>query len=75
MRAKTLMQPLAEVESQYGPLSDDLPKIDEDENLTRIIRLMIEVERPILVQQDGRTGGVITPRNVFRTVIEGTETS
>lgn len=75
VRAKTLMQPVAEAESQYGPLSDDLPKIDEDENLTRIIRLMIEVERPILVQQDGRTRGVITPRNVFRTVIEGTETS
>ena len=75
VRAKTLMQPVAEAESQYGPLSDDLPKIDEDENLTRIIRLMIEVERPILVQQDGRTSGVITPRNVFRTVIEGTETS
>ena len=75
VRAKTLMQPVAEAESQYGPLSDDLPKIDEDENLTRIIRLMIEVERPILVRQDGRTSGVITPRNVFRTVIEGTETS
>ena len=75
VRAKTLMQPVAEAESQYGPLSDDLPKIDEDENLTRIIRLMIEVERPILVQQDGRTSGVITPRNVVRTVIEGTETS
>ena len=30
VRAKTLMQPVAEAESQYGPLSDDLPKIDEE---------------------------------------------
>lgn len=75
VRAKSLMQPMAEAEAQYGPLSGDLPKVDEDENLTRIIRLMIEVERPILVQQGGGTVGVITPRNVFRTVIEGTETS
>ena len=66
-RAKTLMQPVAGAESQYGPLSDDLPKIDEDENLTRIIRLMIESLYSRM--------GVITPRNVFRTVIEGTETS
>lgn len=75
VRAKSLMQPMAEAEAQYGPLSGDMPKVDEEENLTRIIRLMIEVERPILVQQGGSTVGVITPRNVFRTVIEGTETS
>ena len=41
VRAKSLMQPMAEAEAHYGPLSGDMPKVDEEENLTQIIRLMM----------------------------------
>jgi len=75
VRAKSIMQPMDDATAQYGPLSADLPKVDEEENLTQIIRLMIEAERPILVQKGNTTVGAITPRAVVRTVIERTETS
>jgi len=75
VRAKTLMQAPASVESEHGPVSDDLPSVSEDENLTRIIKLMMASNGPILVRGKKKTVGVITPKRVLQTVIEGAETS
>ena len=81
VRAKTLMQTRAKVESEHGPISDDMPAVCEDENLTEIIRLMMQTNGPVLVR-GAKTArgakaivGVITPKMVLHTVIEGTETS
>ncbi|MEL0024483.1 MAG: betaine/proline/choline family ABC transporter ATP-binding protein, partial [Alphaproteobacteria bacterium] len=75
VRAKTLMQSAAKIESQHGPVSDDWPSVAEDENLTEIIKLMMDSNGPILVNKGKKTMGVITPNRVLRTIIEGTETS
>ena len=75
VRAKTLMQSAAKIESQHGPVSDNWPAVAEDENLTEIIKLMMDGNGPILVNKGKKTMGVITPNRVLRTIIEGTETS
>jgi len=75
VRAKTLMQSAAKIESQHGPVSDNWPSVAEDENLTEIIKLMMDSNGPIRVNKGKKTMGVITPNRVLRTIIEGTETS
>jgi len=75
VRAKTLMQKPAQVEAELGPISDDLPSVSPDENLTGIIRLMMKSNTPLLVKGRNKTVGVITQKRVLRSVIEGTETS
>jgi predicted transcriptional regulator len=69
------MQSAAKIESQHGPVSDNWPAVAEDENLTEIIKLMMDSNGPILVNKGKKTMGVITPNRVLRTIIEGTETS
>jgi len=75
VKAKTLMQSKAEAEKHLGPISDDLPSVSEDENLTEIIKLMIQSKGCVLVRNDKKITGVITTQRVLNTVIEGTETS
>jgi len=75
VKAKTLMQSKAEAEELLGPISDDLPSVSEDENLTEIIKLMVQSNGCVLVRNDQKISGVITTQRVLNTVIEGTETS
>lgn len=75
VKAKTLMQSKKEVEQSFGPVSDQLPVVSEDENLTEIIKKMMISGGPILVKHKGKVKGVITSNRVLQTVIEGAETS
>lgn len=75
VKAKTLMQTKAAVESRMGPISDDLPSVSEDENLTKIIDLMVDTGGPVLVKNKSAVKGVITLNRVLQTVTESAETS
>jgi glycine betaine/proline transport system ATP-binding protein len=75
VKAKTLMQSRKDVERLSGPISDDLPDVSADENLTEIIKKMIVSGGPVLVKDSGKLQGVITSGRVLQTVIEGAETS
>jgi predicted transcriptional regulator len=69
------MQSRKDVERLSGPISDDLPDVSADENLTEIIKKMIVSGGPVLVKDNGKLQGVITSGRVLQTVIEGAETS
>jgi glycine betaine/proline transport system ATP-binding protein len=75
VRAKSLMQPIAELDGSFGPVSGDLPSVTEDENLTNIIKILVQTNGPLLVRNEKKTLGIITSQRVLQTVVEGTETS
>ena len=75
VKAKTLMQKKKDVENTVGPVSDDLPYVSEDENLTEIIKQMMATDGPVLVKNKNKVTGVITTSRVLQTIIEGAETS
>ena len=69
VHAHAVMQPITE------PLPADAPKVDAGENLSTLITLAIENDKPVHVQREGQDAGVITRADLLRTVIEGTEVS
>ena len=69
------MQKKKDVENTVGPVSDDLPYVSEDENLTEIIKQMMATDGPVLVKNKNKVTGVITTSRVLQTIIEGAETS
>lgn len=75
VKAKSLMLKKAEAEQTSGPISDDLPAVSAEENLTEIIQKMMQSGGPVLVKEGGKVKGVITSNRVLQTVIEGAETS
>jgi len=75
VRAHAVMRPVAEFTGQYGPLPDNAPRVPENESLSNLIHLAIELDSPIVVQDRGVDVGVVTRREILRTVIEGTEVS
>ncbi|MCH9852951.1 MAG: betaine/proline/choline family ABC transporter ATP-binding protein [Alphaproteobacteria bacterium] len=75
VKAKTVMHSIIDFESENGTISDDRPSVDEEENLTKIIQLIMKENSPILVKKSNKITGVITHNNVLHTIIEGTETS
>ena len=75
VRAEAIMVPVAEYEHHHGALSGSGASVSPDENLTNIIKLSMAGDEPVTVRQDGKTIGVITPKTLLQTVIEGTETS
>lgn len=75
VRAHAVMQPLAEYTASNGPLPDDVPRVDEAENLSTLINMAIDTGDAILVEDKGVAVGVITRADILRTVIEGTEVS
>jgi glycine betaine/proline transport system ATP-binding protein len=75
VRAHAVMQPLTEFAASAGPPPADAPRVAEDESLSKLIHLAIGEEAPIVVQDQGRDVGVVTRRDILRTVIEGTEVS
>ena len=72
VRAHAVMQPLA---SLGGELPDNAPRVHESETLSTLIQLAIDSDAPILVEDGGAGVGVITRRDILRTVMEGTEVS
>ncbi len=75
VKAKTVMHNIKDFEAQNGGVSADRPAVDEEENLTKIIQLIMQENSPILVKKNDTITGVITHNNVLHTIIEGTETS
>lgn len=75
VRAKAIMQTVASYEKAHGQVEAGGGAVDEDENLTNIIRVAMQSDAPVTVKRGGKTVGVITAKRVLQTVIEGTETS
>ncbi len=75
VHAHAVMQPLDAYAATHGPLSADLPRVDEGETLSNLITMAIDDDRPVIVHDAGTDRGVITRADLLRTVIEGTEVS
>tara|TARA_B110000503_G_scaffold47599_1_gene77545 strand:+ start:95 stop:1171 length:1077 start_codon:yes stop_codon:yes gene_type:complete len=75
VRAHAVMQPLSEYQVSNGLPPKDAPRVQEDESLSQLIRLAIDVEMPIIVHRNGVDIGVVTRRDILQVVVEGTEVS
>jgi glycine betaine/proline transport system ATP-binding protein len=75
VRAHAVMQPLSEYQVSNGLPPQDAPRVQEDESLSQLIRLAIDVEMPIIVHRNGVDIGVVTRRDILQVVVEGTEVS
>ncbi len=75
VRAHAVMRPIEEFKSDGATIPETAPRIDESESLSNLIHMAIEKDAPIVVEDSGREVGVITRRDILRTVIEGTEVS
>jgi glycine betaine/proline transport system ATP-binding protein len=75
VRAHAVMRPLADYAARNGPPPDDAPRVGEAESLSTLIRLAIDRDTPIVVEDGGNDIGVVTRGNILQTVIEGTEVS
>ncbi len=75
IRAHAIMSPLAEHIASGGALPAEAPRVAESESLSELIRLAIDADTPIVVQDGGVDVGVITRSHILKTVIEGTEVS
>ncbi|MDC0580743.1 betaine/proline/choline family ABC transporter ATP-binding protein [Amylibacter sp.] len=75
VHANAVMQPIEQYIQKNGPLSTDMPRVEESETLSTLISLAIDNEDHILVERAGEAAGVITRSDILRTVVEGTEMS
>ena len=75
VRAHAVMQPISQYQAANGLFPDDAPRVQEDESLSQLIRLAIDVEMPIIVQDNGVDVGVVTRRDILQVVVEGAEVS
>ena len=75
LQAHAVMQPIEQYIQKNGPLSTDMPRVEESETLSTLISLAIDNEDHILVERAGEAAGVITRSDILRTVVEGTEMS
>jgi glycine betaine/proline transport system ATP-binding protein len=75
VRAHGVMRPMDEYITEFGSIPDDAPRVEEDETLSVLIQMAIDADAPIVVRDNGSEVGVITRRDILRTVIEGTEVS
>jgi glycine betaine/proline transport system ATP-binding protein len=75
VRAHAVMQPVAAFTAASGPISADVPRVNESETLSNLIDIAIDRDSPILVEDQGQDVGVITRADILRTVVEGTEMS
>ena len=75
VRAHVVMNPLDQYLAENEPLSKDVPRVNESETLSALIELSIKNDSPILVEDGGTDVGVITKKDILRTVIEGADVS
>lgn len=75
VRAHVVMQPLDEYLANNAPLPPDTQRVDEDEMLSKLIEMAIDSDSAILVQSGNTDVGVITRKDILRTVIEGADVS
>ena len=75
VHANAVMQPIEHYIQKNGPLSSDMPHVEDNETLSNLISLAIDNENHILVESSGKAVGVITRSDILRIVVEGTEMS
>ena len=75
VRAHAVMQPLERHRANGGAIPSDAPRVQESEALSTLIKLAIDHDSPIVVEDAGKDVGVIQRQDILRTVIEGTEVS
>ncbi len=75
VRAHAVMQPMGQYLATNGPLPADAPRVNEAETLSTLIQLAINNDSAILVEDGNTDVGVITRKDILRTVIEGTDVS
>ena len=75
VRAHAVMQPMERFLATNARLPADVPRVNEDETLSTLIRLAIGNDSAILVEDGNTEVGVITRKDILRTVIEGTDVS
>ncbi len=75
VRAHAVMRPISEFKSKGGKIAKATPRVNEGEALSTLIHMAIDDDAPIIVEDGGSDVGVITRRDLLRTVIEGTEVS
>ena len=75
VHANAVMQPIEQYIQTNGPLSSDMPHVEDNETLSNLISLAIDNENHILVENSGKPVGVITRSDILRIVVEGTEMS
>ncbi|MCY4207332.1 MAG: betaine/proline/choline family ABC transporter ATP-binding protein [Roseovarius sp.] len=75
VRAHAVMRPVEEHVALHGPIRANSPRVDENETLSKLINMAIDSDTAILVQSQNVNVGVVTRKDLLRTVIEGTEVS
>lgn len=75
VKAHAVMQSIEDFERQNGAVSHEAEYVAEQENLTEIIKRVMQSRNPLVVREGEKAVGVITANDVLRAVIEGTETS
>lgn len=75
VRAHVVMQPLDEYLANNTPLPADTQRVSVDEMLSTLIEMAIDSDSAILVQSGNTDVGVITRKDILRTVIEGADVS
>lgn len=75
VRAHGVMRPMDEYVAEFGNIPDEAPRVEENETLSVLIQMAIDADAPIVVRDSGTEVGIITRRDILRTVIEGTEVS
>lgn len=75
VHAHAVMQPIDAHTAAYGPIDADAPRVGAQETLSTLINLAIDTDSAVVVQDAGQDVGVITRKDLLRTVIEGTEVS
>ncbi len=75
VHAKAVMRPIETYIASQGALPADAPRVQSEETLSNLINMAIDDESPILVEDGGKSVGVINRADLLRTVIEGTEVS
>ena len=75
VRAHVVMQPLDEYLANNPPLPTDIQRVNEDEMLSTLINMAINSDSVIVVESGNTDVGVITRKDILRTVIEGADVS
>ena len=75
VRAHVVMNPLDQYLAANEPLPEDVPRVNESETLSKLIELSINNDSPIVVEDQNIDVGVITKKDILRTVIEGADVS
>ena len=75
VKAHAVMQSGEAFEQANGRLPADVRRVSEGEALSTLINLAIDDDAPIVITDGGRDVGVVTRRDILRTVIEGAEVS